>query len=109
MAKHPYHLKYYLKTECGVFTKEQLDAENNEDLGGTDALMLVSVIDHEGLSVQVFTFDGRTKLSMPDADAFKAWILMANRFIDSEDIPEAYRTIAVEAFLKMRCLIAEGK
>lgn len=87
---YKYHLKYKLVTECGQFTREQI-----ED-GGTDALILISCLypPDGSYSQHVVTMDGRTEAPVTSMDLFKAWLLLGAHLADKEDLDPTRRELA---------------
>lgn len=106
METPPYHLKYYLNYKSGKFTKEDLDNECNDYLGGTDALLLISIIKADGgFSIALMGHDGETDAELRDIDLFKVWSLMAQRLVESTTLSVTHKEIARATFETIRNLI----
>ena len=110
MIDRRYGIKY--RIDVGNFLAE--DAGGKEGL--TDALILISMLYPEdgSLSVALVSADGRNVVdeefpSLPSIDIFKAWSLMANNLMESEDLPPLHRAICQHAFETIRTVIlSEG-
>jgi hypothetical protein len=100
---HKYKMKYKFEPERGEFTKE--DLKKAGDVGGTDAMILFSLIYPEdgSFSLNFWTYDGRQPedhdkqrgiAELPDQELFKVWMMLASRLGRSTTLSEPKRQFA---------------
>jgi len=109
MSEHKYKLKYDLDTKVGEFTKEELE---KDDAGGTDALILVSLLYPEDGSFSTYftTYDGRNEgKNLEDIEIFKFWSMLSKRLSESNTLSVKKKEIASMAFEMVRVVILEGR
>ncbi len=100
-----YPLKY--RIELGEFTKEHL---KNNDYGGTDALILHSIIYPEdgSRSEVIASKDGRTGEDLDDSEVFKSWVGMAKGLSESNTLGDGRRLFCKFVFETVRSAILDA-
>ena len=101
---HLYPLAYRLIHKPEGITPEQLQAE---DLGGTDAVILISIIrpDDGSLNTAIFSLEGATGAEVSDDEMFKAWIVMASQLSESKTLGPGKKQFARQTFETVRDII----
>jgi len=104
--EHTYKLKYSLAMEPGVWTKEQINADSNSNVGGTDAFLMFSCIypTDNSLSVQHHSMDGRTGKEMESSEIFKLWLMIGKALSEKTELGEVRRNLSripMEMFREM--------
>ena len=102
-----YKLKYALGMFPGEWKKEDFSLPATEEelktiveqgWGGTDMMMLVSIIDTGGRSYRVVGKDGRTGGDLDIIEQFKVWMMMADAMASSMELDEERRAFAQQVF-----------
>lgn len=102
--QHKYKLKYDINTESGEFSVKELKMAK---VGGTDALIIISMLFPEGgsYSQDFFAIDGKNNgKDISSLDYFKAWMLMGVALAKRTDLDDMRRAIAsapMHDFLKL--------
>ncbi len=97
---HDYKLKYDLTFKAGHFKAEDLRAKGK---GGTDALILISCIEHEDGSYSQGwqSYDGnRGATPMSTAQEFKAWNMMGASLLERTDL-KSYQRHSLEVAIEV--------
>jgi len=109
MSEYKYQLKYKIIAVAGSWTKKQLIEENNDEIGGTDAAIFVSILypPDGSLSVKTMTFDGRgcedkNPRHLADSELFKVWSMWAKVLSESKTLDEGRRSFASNVFERIR-------
>ena len=107
-----YKLKYNISFEHGEFTREQLGGD-----GGTDALMVVSILRYgydlykSPKSIAFFGVDGADAGAdgIPDTDVFQVFTNLACHLMDLDTIPKWQKRIAATTFAAVKAVVARGR
>lgn len=102
---HKYKLKYNLSSVDGEFTKEDLDQMIGDDIGGTDALLVFSILypDDGSFSTQMFSIDGcNNKDELSDNEIFKVWSNLSYMLANSKNLSRIKKEISQLAFDSVR-------
>lgn len=98
---HKYKLKYKLDMDAGEFSKEDL-TNDPSDVGGTDALILFSLLYPEdgSFSSLMITKDGRSGevTELDDNEVFKVWSMLAHRLAESKTLSKNKKEFASQVF-----------
>ncbi len=94
---HDYKLSYDLHFNAGHFDGQ---AEKEKGRGATDALLVVSCIEHEegSYSQMHFSVDGATNGQMTTGQEAKAWSLLGAALLERSDLAPTWRA-AMESSL----------
>jgi hypothetical protein len=91
---HVYKLKYDFNADAGQYSKEEIKEAGK---GGSDALLLVSVLYPENGSLSIYfeSMDGRNEgKSLSDHEVFKIWLMLAGRLGRSTTLNDIQREYA---------------
>lgn len=108
MGSHNYKLKWFLKTEAGDFTRQDLE-KDERDPGGSDALLFASLLfpPDGSFSAQFFGYDGRKKAGpLSGEDLFRVWQMLTYEVACAKDLPQGPRRFVQDVHMAIAEAVA---